>query len=42
MGKTAKRNNELMLAKYIKASEKVFYNYTRENKYLNICRTIKK
>lgn len=31
-----------MLAKYIKESEKVFYKYTRENKYLNICRAINK
>lgn len=42
MGRTVKRNNELMLAKYIKEGEKVFYNYTRENKYLNICRAINK
>jgi len=31
-----------MLAKYIKGSKKVFYNYTREKKYLSTCRAINK
>lgn len=42
MGRAAKRDDELMLAKHIKGFKKVFYNHTGEKEYLSICRAINK